>query len=105
MQQTVDVRPPDCGTYILTGGDKEEDPCRSPGQRCRARVTSSVWWPGVSQQIVWTVQGCDECAKNATHQKEPLITSQLPHYPWQVVGTGLLELDGAHYLFRVVYFS
>ena len=53
-------------------------------ERCRARVNSSVWWPGVSQQIAQTVQECSECAKNATHHKEPLITSRLPQYPWQV---------------------
>ena len=54
-------------------------------QRCRARVAASVWWPGVSQQIAQTVQQCAECAKNSTPNKEPLMTSQLPEYPWQVV--------------------
>ena len=63
-------------------------------EKCRARVTSSVWWPGVSQQIAQTVQQCSECAKNFTPHKEPLMTSQLPEYPWQTVGTDLFEIDG-----------
>ena len=74
-------------------------------QRCRARVAASVWWPGVSQQIAQTVQQCAECAKNSTPNKEPLMTSQLPEYPWQVVGTDLFEIDGVHYLLTVDYFS
>ena len=51
-------------------------------QRCRARVISSVWCPGVSQQIAQTVQQCAECAKNSTPNKEPLMILQLPEYPW-----------------------
>ena len=58
-------------------------------ERCRARIASSVWWPGVSQQIAQTVHQCTECAKNSTPNKEPLMTSQLPEYPWQVVGTDI----------------
>jgi len=33
------------------------------------------------------------------------MTSQLPEYPWQVVGTDLFEIDGTHYLLTVDYFS
>lgn len=58
-------------------------------ERCRARVSSSVWWPGVSAQMAQVVQQCLECAKNFTPAKEPLIVSRLPDYPWQVVGTDL----------------
>ena len=74
-------------------------------ERCRARIASSVWWPGVSQQIAQTVHQCTECAKNSTPNKESLMTSQLPEYPWQVVGTDLFEIDGTHYLLTVDYFS
>jgi len=38
-------------------------------ERCRARIASSVWWPGVSQQIAQTVHQCAECAKNSTPNK------------------------------------
>ena len=74
-------------------------------ERCRARIASSVWWPGVSQQIAQTVHQCAECAKNSTPNKEPLMTSQLQEYLWHVVGTDLFEIDGTHYLLTVDYFS
>ena len=32
-------------------------------ERCRARARASVWWPGVSQQVVQVVQQCLKCAK------------------------------------------
>lgn len=52
-------------------------------KRCRAQVTASVWWPGVSQQVAQTV----------TLAKEPLIVSQLPDYPWKVVWIDLFKLS------------
>ena len=74
-------------------------------QRCRATVASSVWWPGVSQQIAQTLQQYAECAKNSIPNREPVMILQLPEYPWQVVGTDLFEVDGVHYLLIVDYFS
>ncbi len=60
---------------------------------------------GISQHIAQIVQQCVECAKYATHNKEPLITTQLPEYPWQIVGTDLFEIDKTYYLLIVDYFS
>ncbi len=74
-------------------------------ERCRARVASFVWWPGVNQQIAQTVRQCAVCAQNSTPNREPLITSKLPEYPWQVVGTDLFTLEGIQYLLTVDYFS
>ena len=51
------------------------------------------------------VHQCPVCAQEAQQQKEPLIKSALPDYPWQVVGTDLFELKGVHYLLVVDYFS
>ena len=33
------------------------------------------------------------------------MISQLPEYPWQVVGTDLFEINGIHYLLTADYFS
>ena len=74
-------------------------------EKCRARVSTSVWWPGVTSQMAQIVQQCTECAKNSTLPKEPLIVSKLPEYPWQIVGTDLFELKGKNYLLTVDYFS
>ena len=65
----------------------------------------SVWWPGVIQQITQLVQNCSVCAKESRQGKEPLMMSDLPKYPWQVVGTDLFELNKSNYLLVVDYFS
>ena len=57
------------------------------------------------QQITQLVQECQVCAKQCRQGKEPLVTSLLPKYPWQVVGTNYFELDKDHYLLVVDYFS
>ena len=57
------------------------------------------------QQITQLVQNCRVCAKESRQGKEPLMTSELPKYPWQVVGTDLFELNKSNYLLVVDYFS
>ena len=74
-------------------------------ERCRTRVSTSVWWPGVVHEIAQMVQSCSECAKEAENHKQPLIATPLPEYPWQLVGSDLFELDKRQYLLMVDYFS
>ena len=74
-------------------------------KRCRARVTTSVWWPGVAYSIAQLVQNCRECAEHARSKREPLIATPLPDYPWQMVATDLFELNKCQYLLVVDYFS
>ena len=73
--------------------------------RCRQRANISVWWPGITKQIYQLVQQCPTCTRENPQGTDPLIPSQLPDSPWQVVGTDLFELKGAHYLLAVDYFS
>ena len=74
-------------------------------ERCRERVRSSVWWPGVTSQVKQFVENCRECARVARPRREPLLPTPLPDYPWQVVASDLFELKGEHYLLVVDYFS
>ena len=69
--------------------------------RCRMRVKSSVWWPGVAHQIAQMVEQCSECARVAGHRKEPMLMSPLPDYLWQVIGSDLERgaLSGSRGLF------
>ena len=48
---------------------------------------------------------CPHCVRDSTPQKEPLMLTALPDYPWQKIGTDLLMLDEATYLIAVDYFS
>lgn len=74
-------------------------------EKCKKRVATSMWWPGVTQQVTQQVLNCQVCAKENRQGKEPLMTSTLPKYPWQVVGTDLFELNKTSYLLVVDYFS
>ena len=46
---------------------------------------------------------CPECANESTPNKEPLIPTALPQYPWQKVGSNLFTLQGVQYLVVVDY--
>ena len=72
-------------------------------ERCRMRTKTSVWWPGISSQITTLVENCPTCVMESKHRREPLMTTKLPEYPWQVLATGLFELKGDHYCsFRTI---
>ena len=64
-----------------------------------------VWWPGISKQLTETVAKCPECARDVHLHKEPLLPTQLPEYPWQVIGSDLFVLKGDTYLLAVDYYS
>ena len=55
-------------------------------QKCLSRAQNSVWWPGCTQQIKHAVENCKQCAALSTNRREPLISSTLPQFPWQVRG-------------------
>lgn len=55
----------------------------------------------MSAEVREYVANCRECAKESRPKREPLITTPLPAYPWQVIGTDLIELGGQHYLLVV----
>lgn len=70
--------------------------------RCRLRAKISVWWPGLSQQLTQLVRNCLDCAREHRPNKEPLITSNLPEYPWQSIAADIFNLRGTEYLVVVV---
>ena len=74
-------------------------------QRCRLRVASSVWWPGITSAIEQFVQSCPICQKLTIPPKEPLLTTPLPSHPWEQVAADLFELKGSNYLLVADYYS
>ena len=74
-------------------------------QRCRLRVATSVWWPGVTSAIEQFVQSCPTCQKLTVPPREPMLTTPLPSYPWERVAADLFELKHCNYLLVVDYYS
>ena len=69
---------------------------------CILRAKYSVWWPGITHHIKERVQNC----KILVHRrKEPLLSTPLPQYPWQIVAFDLFEINGVNYLLVVEFFS
>ena len=73
--------------------------------KCRERARQSVWWPGLSTQLVQLIKNCRECCKERCQPAEPLITSELPELPFQKIGTDLFEWEKRTYLLVVDYYS
>lgn len=65
--------------------------------KCRMRAQSSVWWPGISRDIAQMIHCCPTCIKVNRQPREPLITTKLPDYPWQVVGSDFGEEGRKHW--------
>ena len=59
----------------------------------------------MSDQIKEMVKSCRECTKQSTLNREPMILSSLPDFPWQIIGTDLFQHKGTTYLRVVDYFS
>ena len=74
-------------------------------QRCRLRVNTSVWWPGISHEVENMVKQCPTCARDFKPRKEPMIPTELSEYPWQKIETDLFHSKKATYLLVVDYFS
>ena len=73
--------------------------------RCTLRAKTAVWWPGISRDITDFIKKCPECARDTIHNKELLISTSLPKYPWQKIAADLFTLQGSNYLVIVDYFS
>ena len=73
--------------------------------RCTLLAKTAVWWPGISRDITDFIKKFPECARDTIPNKEPLISTSLPKYPWQKVAADLFALQGSNYLVIVDYFS
>ena len=62
-------------------------------QRCRLRVSNSVWWPGASKAVEEFVKLCPTCMKTTPPPVEPLLQPELPSHPWERVAADLLVVD------------
>lgn len=74
--------------------------------KCRERADMSVWWPGITKDIKAAISQCNHCQRSRpTQRREPLITTPLPHRPWEHVGSDIAEHKGQKYLVVTDYYS
>ena len=74
-------------------------------ETCRLRAKRSIWWSGLSKDIQKVVDSCTIYCKEHASQREPMISTEYPSYPWEKVGTDLFHWKGMEYLLVVDYFS
>lgn len=73
--------------------------------RCKARARDSAWWPGINGEITSRVALCERCAMTSVQHKEPLMSTELPSRPWEVVGADVFHLDRLEFIVAVDYYS
>ena len=73
--------------------------------KCLARASESVWWPGTTSAVKQMVERCGVCARETQTPVEPLLTTDLPSRPWQRVAADLFQWQNGHYLVIIDYFS
>ncbi|CAL8106515.1 unnamed protein product [Orchesella dallaii] len=74
--------------------------------RTLRRARQSVFWPGITNDILNVVRSCSECASYLpSQQKEPQYQDPSPTYPFQEVSTDLFSFAGFEYLVMVDRFS
>ena len=75
-------------------------------EKCTARAKDLFYWRGMSAQITEMCEQFIMCAKYHTkQQKEPMIVTQVPDYPWQNVASYLFSFDCESYVLVGNYFS
>lgn len=74
--------------------------------KCLSRARDIMFWPKMSSDIQNLVSSCKICLESRrSNQKEPLISHEIPDYPWQIVATDLFAFEGQDYLVVVDYLS
>ena len=74
--------------------------------KCKQLARSSVFWPGINNQIEDVVARCQVCQnfRNKQHA-EPMICHNIPTTPYQKVGIDLFQIQDRTFLLAVDYFS
>ena len=73
--------------------------------KMRGRARETVWWPRLSQDLKSYIKKCRICLEHHKNRPEPLLQSEIPMRPWQMVGTDFAEVKGKKYLIVVDYLS
>ena len=74
--------------------------------KMQLRALETVYWPGISKDILKQYQSCKTCIKHSKSQRsEPLQSHPTAELPWHTVATDLFEIKNSTYLLLVDYYS
>ena len=75
-------------------------------EKTKLRAPDTVFWLGIKNDIEQVVHSCNICLESRNmHAKEPMLTSAIPKYPFQIVGTDLFLWNGQEYIIVVNFYS
>ena len=75
-------------------------------EKCKARARELLYWPRMSHDIESLVSACNVCSKfQNEHQREPLISHEIPNARFYKVGVDIMIFKNVDYLVVVDYFS
>ena len=78
----------------------KDNPPRS-FEKCKQRARSSLYWPGMDNQIEHLVSNCSTCLNHRNRQRrESMIRHPVPDAPWVKVATDLFTLNNRDYINR-----
>ena len=67
-------------------------------EKCLLRARTSVFWPGLTKDVINLVKECDPCQRHQRQQqKQPIMQPEPPNYPWQRLNSDLFEFKGHQY--------
>lgn len=74
--------------------------------KCKQRLRKMYYWPSISYDIEKYVKKCRICEKHQhSSPKEPLISHEIPEYPFQKICMDVAEYANQKYLIVVDYLS
>ena len=73
--------------------------------KCRLRARQAVWWPGMSSQIEHLIRSCPECVQERHNRHKPMMPSEFPQRPWQILAMDLFKLEEKWFIVITDYFS
>ncbi|UYV65958.1 K02A2.6-like [Cordylochernes scorpioides] len=87
--------------------DTQVNPRRTPRNKsCLRRARDSIYWHGMSQDIINTVENCRICQANQRNKtKEPMIIKEIPSLPWEIVAADIFSIKGKNNLLITVNYS
>ena len=75
-------------------------------EKRKARACELLIWPRMSQQIESLISNCNVCCKfQNKHQREPMISHEMPNERFYKVGADIMTFKSIDYLVVVDYFA